>query len=285
MDQVVAALAEPSRWRMMELLADRPRSVGELAELTGVRQPQATKHLQVLSRAGLVTAYPLGQRRVYAVEATALESLERRLRELVELAAAQDGERDVLARYRAAIGADAAAAHGDRWADGRSFAFRRVLAAPPEVVWRHWVEPGLLAAWWAPSSMTVDQCLLEPRRGGRVVLEYRDAEGRYLSEGRVTAAHAPERLAFDLSVLDPDGAVSFTGHHDLRLAAVHGRTRLDLALGITDTTAGAVPFVAGIETGWSEVLDNLAAAVEAPRRPARPTRKRSTPRGKRKDQR
>lgn len=269
MDEIAAALGDGTRWRMLELLAERPRSVGELAELTGLRQPQATKHLQTLARAGLVTAFPLGQRRVYAVEAAPLAALADRLRELVGTIEAQQGERDVIARYRAAI--EAEAADRDRWADGRTFSFERVLAAPPEVVWRHWVEPELLASWWAPPSMTVAECALEPRAGGRAVLEYRDAEGRYRSEGRVHVAHEPERLVFDLSVADAAGAVSSTGHYDLALAATPDGTRLRLGLRITDTTVGAVPSIAGIDTGWDQVLDNLAGAVGA----TRPTRART----------
>jgi len=50
----LAALADSARWRIVELLADRPRSVGVVADLGGLRQPQATKHLQTLERAGLV---------------------------------------------------------------------------------------------------------------------------------------------------------------------------------------------------------------------------------------
>src|SRR5690349_622527 len=182
MDKVASALGDASRWHLVELLAERPRSVGELAELTGLRQPQTTKHLQTLARAGLATVFPLGQRRVYALEAAPLAALARRLRELVESTEAHEGERDVLARYRAAIEREAAAADRDTWADGRTFSFERVLAAPREEVWRHWVDPRLLASWWAPPSMAVTDCVLEPRAGGRVVLEYRDAEGRYRSE-------------------------------------------------------------------------------------------------------
>ena len=285
MDPALPALAEASRWRLVELLAEHPRSVGELADLTGLRQPQTTKHLQTLARAGLVAAYPLGQRRVYALEAGALEALARRLGELVELAAAHGGERDVLARYRAAIEADSDAADRDRWADGRTFHFARVLAAPREVVWEHWVEPELLATWWVPRSMTLARCVLEPGPGGRVVLDYRDADGTYRSEGRVIAARAPERLTFDLSVLDADGEVSFTGHYDVGLRAVPGGTALDLELAITRTTAAALPAIAGIEPGWSQVLDNLAAAVAAAAPTTTPNPQHITPRSKGKAQR
>lgn len=261
MDDVASALGDGARWRIVELLAERPRSVGELAELTGLRQPQTTKHLQTLARAGLVTAFPLGQRRVYAVETAPLRALQRGLRELVETSEAHEDERGVIARYRDAIEAESAVADRERWADGRTFSFERVLAAPPEVVWRHWVDPDLLASWWAPPSMTVTDCALEPKAGGRAVLDYRDAEGRYRSEGRVHAATDAEHLAFDLSVLDAAGSVSFTGHYELDLAAVPGGTRLRLGLRITETTVEAVPFIAGIETGWGQVLDNLAAAA------------------------
>jgi uncharacterized protein YndB with AHSA1/START domain/DNA-binding transcriptional ArsR family regulator len=255
MDEIASALGDGARWRIVELLAERPRSVGELAELTGLRQPQTTKHLQTLARAGLVTVAPLGQRRVYAVEAEPLAALERRLRELVEAIEAHAGERDVIARYRAAIDAESAVADGERWADGRTFSFERALAVPRDVAWRHWVDADLLASWWAPPSMTVTECVLEPRPGGRAVVEFRDAEGRYRSEGRVLAAKEPEHLAFELTVL---GAASFTAHYDLTLT----ETSLRLDLRITETTVEAVPYIAGIETGWAQVLDNLIHRME-----------------------
>ncbi|GAA3382062.1 metalloregulator ArsR/SmtB family transcription factor [Cryptosporangium minutisporangium] len=263
MDRIASALGDAARWRIVELLAERPRSVGELAELTGSRQPQTTKHLQTLARAGLVAVYPLGQRRVYAIETAPLAALGERLRELVAAGDAHEGERDVIARYRAAVEAETAAADRDRWADGREFTYERALAAPRDVVWQHWVDPALLASWWAPPPMTVTDCLLEPLAGGRAVLEYRDADGQYRSEGTVSAAAEPGHLAFDLSVLDASGAVSFTGHYDLTLATTPGGTHLRLGLRITETTVDAVPYIAGIETGWGQVLDQLADAVRA----------------------
>jgi uncharacterized protein YndB with AHSA1/START domain/DNA-binding transcriptional ArsR family regulator len=254
MDRIASALGDVARWRIVELLAERPRSVGELAELTGSRQPQTTKHLQTLARAGIVSVYPLGQRRVYALDPAPLAAFAQRVRELAE---ADTGERDVLERYRAAIEAESALADRDRWADGRTFSFDRVLAASPEFVWRHWVEPDLLASWWAPPSMTVTECVLDPREGGRAVLEYRDTDGqRYRSEGVVHAATSPTHLAFDLAL------ASFTAHYDLALAAASGGgTRLRLDLRITDTTVEAVPYIAGIGTGWGQVLDNLATVI------------------------
>lgn len=262
MDNLAAALADPARWRIVELLAERPRSVGELAELTGLRQPQATKHLQTLARAGLVTATPLAQRRVYAIEPAPLRAFERRLHEMVQASEAHAGDRDVIARYRAAIEAETAAADRERWADGRTFAFERELSAPPELVWRHWVEPDLLGGWWAPPSLTVSECALEPRPGGRALLVYRDADATYRSEGTVHAATEPEYLAFDMTVQDARGAPSFTGHYEVRLSNRRNETTLNLDLTVMDSAIEAAPFIAGISTGWGQALDQLAAAVE-----------------------
>jgi uncharacterized protein YndB with AHSA1/START domain/DNA-binding transcriptional ArsR family regulator len=257
MEEIASALGDGARWRIVELLAERPRSVGELAELTGLRQPQTTKHLQTLARAGLVTVFPLGQRRVYAIETSPLQSLADRLTGLVAAAAAHADERDVIARYRAAIEAETAAADRERWADGRTFTFERLLAVPPNVVWQHWVDATLLASWWAPPAMTVTECLVEPKPGGRVVLTYADADGRrYDSHGQVHTATESEHLVFDLSVPG-----SFTGHYDLSLTTDHRGTRLRLDLSITETTVEAAPYIAGIETGWDQVLDNLTARI------------------------
>lgn len=263
MEATAAALGDAARWRIVELLAERPRSVGELAELTGLRQPQTTKHLQTLAKAELVTVFPLGQRRVYALEAAPLRALEHRLRALLDTAAANAGERDVVERYRAAIEAETLAADQDRWADGRTFTFERVLAASPETVWRYWVDAELLGAWLAPPSMTVTACALDPVPGGRAVLDYRDADGHvYASAGRVRRADEPGRLMFDLSVLDATGAVSFTGRYDLTLDRRADGTHLRVDLTITDTAVAAAPYVAGIATGWGQVLDNLAHTID-----------------------
>jgi hypothetical protein len=65
-------------------------------------------------------------------------------------------------------------------------------------------------------------------------------------------------------VPDQAGTVSFTGHYDLTLAEVAGGTLLILGLRLSGTTAAAVPFIAGIETGWGQVLGNLADALAEP---------------------
>src|SRR3954469_23774322 len=63
-----AALADPHRRTMLELLLERPRPVGELVERLALSQPGTSKHLRVLREAGLVRVSQNGQRRVYAID-------------------------------------------------------------------------------------------------------------------------------------------------------------------------------------------------------------------------
>jgi DNA-binding transcriptional ArsR family regulator len=58
-------LAEPTRRRILDLLLEQPRSVGELTERLGVSQPGTSKHLRVLREAGLVRVRVDAQRRWY----------------------------------------------------------------------------------------------------------------------------------------------------------------------------------------------------------------------------
>ena len=69
-------LAEPSRRRILGLLLERPRAVGELVEVLGLSQPGTSKHLRVLREAGLVRARQDAQRRVYELRPEPLAEID-----------------------------------------------------------------------------------------------------------------------------------------------------------------------------------------------------------------
>ena len=73
---ILSALAEPNRLRIIELLRDGPRPVGEIAQRLRLRQPQVSKHLRVLTEAGLVEARPVAQQRIYHLQAKPFEELD-----------------------------------------------------------------------------------------------------------------------------------------------------------------------------------------------------------------
>jgi DNA-binding transcriptional ArsR family regulator len=69
-------LAEPSRRRILDLLREGERSVGDLVALIGLSQPGVSKHLRVLREAGLVRVRVDAQRRLYGVRAEPLAEVD-----------------------------------------------------------------------------------------------------------------------------------------------------------------------------------------------------------------
>ena len=71
-----AALAEPSRRRILDLLRGGERSVGELVGPLKLSQPGVSKHLRVLREAGLVEVRPDGRQRWYRLRAQPLAEVD-----------------------------------------------------------------------------------------------------------------------------------------------------------------------------------------------------------------
>ncbi|MDQ6856564.1 MAG: metalloregulator ArsR/SmtB family transcription factor [Candidatus Dormibacteraeota bacterium] len=68
MNATLTALAEPNRLQIVDLLLSGPRPVGEIVDQLHLRQPQVSKHLRVLSEAGLVEVRPAAQQRIYSLK-------------------------------------------------------------------------------------------------------------------------------------------------------------------------------------------------------------------------
>jgi ArsR family transcriptional regulator len=65
--ELFKALGHPARVRVLEVLADGPRSVGELQPLVGVELPNLSQQLAVLRHAGVVTTRKDGASVIYAI--------------------------------------------------------------------------------------------------------------------------------------------------------------------------------------------------------------------------
>ena len=74
-----AALADPTRRSIFELLAARPRAVVELAEVLPVSRPAVSQHLKTLKSAGLVLDRAEGTRRIYRADPAGLRELRAQL--------------------------------------------------------------------------------------------------------------------------------------------------------------------------------------------------------------
>jgi DNA-binding transcriptional ArsR family regulator len=70
------ALAEPTRRRIVELLANGERSAGDIASHFDTSRPGISRHLRVLHEHGLVTTRQEGTRRLYALDPAPLEEVD-----------------------------------------------------------------------------------------------------------------------------------------------------------------------------------------------------------------
>jgi DNA-binding transcriptional ArsR family regulator len=73
----LAALADPTRRKVFELVRKQPRPVGALADRLPISRPAVSQHLKVLAEAGLVRASTDGARRIYTVNPSGLDKLRR----------------------------------------------------------------------------------------------------------------------------------------------------------------------------------------------------------------
>jgi DNA-binding transcriptional ArsR family regulator len=76
-DRVFAALANPTRRDVLDLLLEGPRPVQDIADRFDMARPSVSEHLKVLRDAGLVTETKHGRQRHYAVEPEPLQDLQR----------------------------------------------------------------------------------------------------------------------------------------------------------------------------------------------------------------
>src|SRR5580658_476777 len=92
LDRTLAALADPHRRRVVEVLRAGPRPAGEIAKAVGLAPPAMSRHLRTLRRSGVVEeSHPDfdARVRVYALRAGAMDELKAWLEETERLWAAQ----------------------------------------------------------------------------------------------------------------------------------------------------------------------------------------------------
>jgi DNA-binding transcriptional ArsR family regulator len=76
-DELFAALANPTRRAVLDLLLDGPQPAGAIADRFAMARPSVSEHLRVLREAGLVTEWRDGRHRRYAIRAEPLRDVQR----------------------------------------------------------------------------------------------------------------------------------------------------------------------------------------------------------------
>lgn len=144
----------------------------------------------------------------------------------------------------------------------RSVTLTRIYDAPRELVWRAWSDPKHLAQWFGPRGFTSSVPEMDVRVGGALRIVMHGPDGNdYPMKGVFREVKPPERLTFSNIAVDNDGNHLLEGETTVILEEQGGKTRLTLQTYAKGMVPMAPQMLAGMEAGWSQSLDKLAALV------------------------
>jgi uncharacterized protein YndB with AHSA1/START domain len=139
----------------------------------------------------------------------------------------------------------------------------RTIAAPPDRVYRAWLDPELVRRWATPADLTVTGVDIDERVGGHYRIWQANADGDAGGfECELLELVPGERIVFRWGFVGPDRVADPA--HESRLTITlretpEGGTALTLVHERLDALEGAMPgMVEGARHGWSEALDKLA---------------------------
>jgi uncharacterized protein YndB with AHSA1/START domain len=142
----------------------------------------------------------------------------------------------------------------------REFLFHRTLDASRSTVFQAWVNPHQLAQWWGPEGFTNPVCTLDVRPGGLIRVDMRSPdEVIYPMGGAYREISEPSRLVFTSTALDAHGVPELEALNTLTLTETDGETELRLEARIIHATTVGEQYLNGMNEGWAESLDRLAA--------------------------
>ena len=81
----------------------------------------------------------------------------------------------------------------------RAAVVRRLLPAPPDVVYDEWLDPGALADWMCPRPARCRNIESEPRLGGQLRIDIEDGGTEFWVSGEYLVLDPPRRLSFSWS--------------------------------------------------------------------------------------
>jgi DNA-binding transcriptional ArsR family regulator len=145
MTAIFEALSDPTRQRIMALLLDGERPVGDLVDALGVAQPSVSKHLARLKAVGLVDLRADAQRRLYRLTPEPLRDVDVWLQPYLKAPKVDETVELSLCESRQ---------------KGWTIVLEAPTAAPADALWAALTEPEKLGAWLGRTSV-------EPHETGR----------------------------------------------------------------------------------------------------------------------
>ncbi|MCI3182339.1 ATPase [Caulobacter sp. CCUG 60055] len=136
----------------------------------------------------------------------------------------------------------------------------RFIAAPRDQVFKAWIEPARLAAWWGPAGFSSTVAELSPCPGGalRLVMHGPDGVDHPMSATFRELA-APERIAFVAVAGEEDGGPVLEALTIALFAERDGGVEVRVHARAAGLAPGADAKLQGMEIGWTQSLARLDA--------------------------
>jgi uncharacterized protein YndB with AHSA1/START domain len=148
----------------------------------------------------------------------------------------------------------------------KEVSFERTYDASPDTVWQAWTNPDMIKQWWGPNNVTIPECEVDLRVGGKVyiVMEAGEAMGPYKGTkwpmlGTFTVVEPTSKLSYDAKAWT-DGRneeTTIDQTTDLTLTEENGKTKLKLRAIVYKTGPGAGMAVQGMQAGFTQQLNKL----------------------------
>jgi uncharacterized protein YndB with AHSA1/START domain len=145
----------------------------------------------------------------------------------------------------------------------RELRITRTFHAPRALVWKAWTDPLHLAKWWGPKDFTNPCCELDLRPGGVIRVDMRGPDGvDHPMGGIFHEIVEPERLVFTTTAFaDETGDPRLEVLNTVIFVEREGKTELTLRAVVMKSTPEVEEPVRGMEEGWNQSLDRLAALL------------------------
>jgi len=250
-EELIIAIAEPNRLHILALLRKRPLAVQELTNQLPVSQSQVSKHLRILSEAGLVKVYPVAQQRYYGIDPVGAKKLFTWAESFKPL---WDTKSEIAHMYLEAVRTKQARVP----TTAKPFTIERIIAAPRKLVWEALTLPVLFSQWFAPDYFTIPVCELDVKVGGTIKLTMQAPDGTSFPMTGVYKEVVPEsRLRSIQSPLGENGDSLFDLDLTIVLSDESKHTKIRVAASAQATSPKAAPHLAGLQPGWEQNLAKL----------------------------
>jgi uncharacterized protein YndB with AHSA1/START domain len=150
--------------------------------------------------------------------------------------------------------------------ENKEVTLERLYNAPAEKVWMAWTDPEQLKKWWGPENVTIPECEVDLKIGGRLylVMEATEAMGEYKGmrwpmDAKFTVVEPNSKLVYEAKAWTEgdQAATTIETVQELSLKEEGGKTKLYLKATLNKIGPKAGMAAEGMKHGYSEQLDKL----------------------------